>query len=162
MVQTDYNMGKLTQRNLWPVAIMAFFAIAIAAAVSFVVFCQMNNTDLVARDYYEQEIRHEAQMQRALRTQQLPEQPAIRYDAGARVIHVILSAEHAAAGSRGVIHLYRPSEAGMDRKVELTLDARGAQAIDASGLVPGLWTVKVSWTAGGLDYYVDRKLQISS
>ena len=49
--------------------------------------------------------------------------------------------------SAGSIELYRPSAAGMDRAVRLEPDANGVQRLDAAGLAPGLWQVRVSWTA---------------
>jgi nitrogen fixation protein FixH len=59
------------------------------------------------------------------------------------------------------VHLYRPSAAGLDRQLALELDAAGVQALDASGLEPGLWRVKVTWSVGGQQYYFDQKVVIS-
>ena len=62
----------------------------------------------------------------------------------------------------GRIELYRPSAAGMDRAVKLEPDANGVQRLDATGLAPGLWKVRVSWTLENQDYFLDQKVVVGS
>jgi hypothetical protein len=50
----------------------------------------------------------------------------------------------------------------LDREIKLELDAKGVQAIDASSLLPGLWKVRVSWTADQKDYFTDQKVVIGA
>ena len=48
---------KKSRFNPWPVTIIVFFSVAICAAVGFVIFCTRQKVDLVAADYYDQEVR---------------------------------------------------------------------------------------------------------
>ena len=154
--------------NAWPVCIIMFFAFAILGAASFIAFCNLHKTDLVSADYYEQELRYQSQMERAQRGQALGEQAAVGYDAVSKRITLEvpayegqrLSSSEADFKLKGTIHLYRPSAAGMDRHIKLQVDEQGRQAIDAGELSPGLWKVKILWTAGGQDYFIDRKVVI--
>jgi hypothetical protein len=155
--------GALGRRwNPWPASIIAFFALAIAGFAAFIVFCQLHPTDLVAADYYEQELRYQAQMEQLQRTRQLQAPDLVRYDPVARAITLQIPLPAAAVRPTGDIHLYRPSSAGLDRRLKLELDGRGRQSIDATSLSPGLWRVKVRWSAGGQDYGVDQKVVIGA
>jgi hypothetical protein len=66
--------------------------------------------------------------------------------------------EHLQADLIGELHLYRPSAAGMDRRLPLKPEADGTQILNARDLAPGLWKAQLHWTAGGQDYFVDRRL----
>jgi hypothetical protein len=149
-----------TKWNPWPVCLIGFFTIAILGCAGFVVFCVTHPTELVAKDYYEQEIRHQGQMERAGRANELGDQASIRYDATKGVIELGLPPAH--AGANGQIVLYRPDDSTLDQKIALKLDVNGRQQVDATALRGGRWNVKVTWTAAGKDYYLDRKLEIRS
>lgn len=142
----------------WPVSIMAFFGVAIAGAVAFVVFCNLHPTDLVAQDYYERELKYQDHLDRLERTRGLGAAAGVAYDAVARQIIVRLPEAQTAEGITGQIHLYRPAAAGMDKHLRLSVEADGRQTIDATSLEPGLWKVKVLWRAGGKDYGMEEPL----
>jgi hypothetical protein len=146
--------------NPWPVSIIAFFTLAICGVVTFVIFCTRNPVDLVAADYYEQELRYQDQIDRANRATSLQAPAEVTYNTHSRVITVVLPASHQDAALKGWIQLYRPSSAGLDQKIALRLDTNGAQTIDAKYLTNGLWHVRVSWNLKGADYYFDQKLVI--
>lgn len=146
--------------NPWPAGIIAFFAVAICAAVAFIVFCQYNKEELVAADYYEQEIRFQEQLDRANRAASLPAPARVGYDQPAERITVSLPTEHLNGHLKGWIQLYRPSAKGLDQKLPLQVNAEGAQIIDASKLADGLWHIRITWNAKGTEYYHDQKLVI--
>lgn len=146
--------------NPWPVSIGIFFGCAICAAVTFVIFCQRHQVDLVTSDYYEQEVRYQDQLDRAHRAASLQAPATIAYDNSTKRITISLPSGHLGMNVKGWIQLYRPSAAGLDQKLPLQLDATGIQAIDASQLTSGLWHVRISWNANGADYYCDEKLVV--
>ena len=47
-----------------------------------------------------------------------------------------------------------------DRQFELQPGRDGVQNLDAAHLRPGLWEVRVSWTVGGQDYFIDQRVVI--
>jgi hypothetical protein len=146
--------------NLWPVAIIGFFTVAILGCAAFIAFCQMNPTDLVARDYYEQEIRYQAEMEKLARAHQLPEGVSAVFNTSSQRISVTLPQEHAAAGAAGVVQLYRPSAADLDRSYPLRLEPDGTQEIHTGALRPGLWRVRIRWTFQGQEFFAERKLEV--
>jgi nitrogen fixation protein FixH len=142
------------------VSIIAFFIVAIIACGTFVAFCSRHPADLVAADYYEQEVRYQGQIDRLQHAQQRAQLAHVDYQAGAKTITVALPPNLSGSTVSGEIELYRPSALDQDRKLKLQPNAEGVQNIDASGLLPGLWKVRVSWTADNQDYYLDQKVVV--
>jgi nitrogen fixation protein FixH len=143
--------------NPWPVSIVAFFTVAIVGCASFVAFCSLHPSELVAPDYYEQELRFQTRMDSTQRAQQLG-QAAVAYDPHARAISILLPGQESTRA--GTIQLYRPSAAGLDRRLPLNLDRAGRQVIGAADLRSGLWKVRVSWRADDRDYFVDEPVVV--
>lgn len=143
----------------WPVSIIAFFSVAICGFAAFIVFCNRHPADLVAENYYEQELRYQGQMERVQRARDSAA-ARVSYDAAAEVITVALAANGGGAPVAGRIQLYRPSSVKLDRELRLAPDANGVQKVDARTLERGLWAVRVSWTAASREYFVEEKIMV--
>jgi len=151
--------APLPSRNPWPIAIVAYFAVFISFIVTFIVFATRQHVDLVRNDYYEEEIRFQDQLDRVRRTRQLNGNVAVTYNAEQRCILLNLPAAQAIQ-TTGRIHLYRPSDANLDRDVLLALDAQGVQRLDAANLRDGLWKVRIQWAVDGQEYYFDQRVVV--
>jgi len=119
-----------------------------------------NTVELVSPDYYSQELQFQDQIDRCEHTAALRGQVQVAYDAAHRALTLALPAAHAAAHATGEIQLYRPSAAGLDRRVALNLDTQGHQSLDARTLSDGLWRVRVTWRVGEEDFAFDEKVII--
>jgi nitrogen fixation protein FixH len=153
-------MSKPT-RSLWPISIMAFFAIAITFSVCFVTWAVRQQDDLVSADYYEREVRYQTQLDSLNRSQGVAAKTVVTFEPAQQTI-VITLPEAQRPGMTGSVHLYRPSDARLDRELPLTLAADGTQRLDARQLTGGLWKVRVKWNAGGQDYYLDQPVIVTS
>lgn len=146
--------------NPWPWALIGFLALFFTGAVSFIVFAVRQDMDLVRPDYYDQEIRYQEQLDRLERTRRLG--PGLRleerFPEGRVVFH--LPATQSGAAVTGNLKLYRPSNARLDRLVELRPDAAGRQSIPVDGLAPGLWRVQAIWRVDGQEYGADWTLVV--
>jgi nitrogen fixation protein FixH len=151
-----------TRWNPWPVSIIAFFTVALIGCVTFVAYCNRHPADLIAADYYEQEVRYQGHIERMQHTQGAAQAATVSYDQATRQIKIALPATQAHTGTVGQIQLYRPSELNQDRQIKFQPDINGVQAINAADLLPGLWVVRVSWTVDKQDYYVDQRIIIGS
>ena len=149
-----------TPRSFWPIGIISAFALFIAGTATMIVLACRSNTDLVAHDYYEQEIRYQSHMDAVKRTQDLSSKAGIAYEAASDSVRISLPREHALASPQGHIELYRPSAAGLDRQFPLQLDATGGQTLSAAKLQSGLWKVKVFWAVGGEEYSADQSVVV--
>jgi nitrogen fixation protein FixH len=148
-------------RSLWPIAIMAFFAVAITFFVGFVFWAIRQRNDLVTADYYEREVRYQTQLDSLNRSQSFAAQTVVTFAPGSREILITLPPEQT-QGATGTIQLYRPSDARLDRDVPLALNADGVQRLDARELRTGLWKVRVQWTVSGADYFLDQPVIVTS
>jgi len=148
--------------NPWPVSIISFFTIAVIGCGSFVAFCTRHPADLVAADYYEQEVRYQDQLDRIQHTAAAAQTASIAYNPATGKITVALPPGASPTNALGAIQLYRPSAAGLDRRLDLNPDSHGVQTIDATTVQPGLWRVRVSWTIGQEEYYLDQKVVIGA
>ena len=149
-----------TSRNLWPLGIILTLAVFISGTVGLVVMACSQRVELVSPDYYERELKFQSRIDEVERTHRASAQASVAYDAAGKCITVSLPADQVGREINGRIELYRPSAAGMDRTVTLTPDAKGVQRLDAAGLAPGLWKVRVSWTFDRQDYFLDEKLVV--
>jgi nitrogen fixation protein FixH len=149
-------------RNLWPLGIITTFALFFAGTVGLVVMACSQKVDLVSADYYEQELKFQGRIDRVERTRHAATQAVVAYDAAKKCITVSLPADQARHEVSGRIELYRPSAAGLDREIKLAPDANGVQRLDAAGMAPGLWKVRVSWTVENQDYFLDQKVVVGA
>jgi len=148
----------LNPRSPWPVGIaLALLAFA-GGLVALIVAAVSSNSDLVVEDYYEQEIRYNQQLDRLARTESVADAIEIRHHPDLGVVILKFPADQAGPDLIGEVHFYRPSAAGLDRKVSLAVNAAGMQVIPAGDLAPGLWEVKIRWTLGGEEYYLEQRL----
>ena len=144
--------------NPWPYALIGFFAVFISTVFGFVAWSLHQKMDLVGADYYDQEIRYQSQIDKIRRTAAMG--PSLPIDYGQGRVSFRLPQAHVTKGVTGSVQLYRPSNAGMDRIVPLAVDSTGTQTLDASSLTPGLWRIRISWKAGGEEFYRDDSVII--
>lgn len=147
-------------RNPWPIGIAAFFILILAFTLGFVLFSRSQRVDLVSADYYEQEMRYQAQIDREHRTGRLLEPMGIALDREGHRLNIALPRAHAGRITRGSIALYRPSDAALDRTAPLKVDERGCQTLETDGWAPGLWRVRVSWSLEREEFYGETNIVV--
>ena len=125
--------------NPWPYGVAGFLVLFATTVVLFARFALGHPVDLVRPDYYEQEIRHQQQMDRVERTRALGDRAGVRLDASRGAVVITVPASHAGPEPVGTVQFYRPSDPARDRIVPL----------------PGLWKVQLRWSAGDQEYSID-------
>jgi nitrogen fixation protein FixH len=153
-------MSKPT-RNLWPTSIVVFFVLAITSILTFIAWAVRQREDLVSADYYDREVRYQAQLDTLNRSHNFAARTVVTFEPTQQTI-VITLPEAKSPGATGSIHLYRPSDARLDRELPLALTADGTQRLDAKQLRDGLWKVRVKWSANGQDFYLDQPVIVTS
>ena len=143
-------------RMNWAVGIVAAYVVFAGGTTAFVVYALNRPVDLVSPDYYARSLEQNRQMEAERNTLALGGAASI-VEAGPRALVVSVPPAHA-AGARGAVTLYRPSDASADRVIALAPDKDGQQRVSLDGLRPGLWSVRVRWTAAGRDFYLERRV----
>jgi nitrogen fixation protein FixH len=156
------NAEQNTTRNLWPLGVIGACGLFVAGTVGLIVMACFQKNDLVRPDYYEQELRHQRQIDRVQRTRLAAAEVNITYDPARNRLTIALPPAQAIGPITGTIELYRPSASALDLSYPLKVDTNGLQSLDTAALAPGLWRVRVAWTAGKEDYYVEKKVIIGS
>lgn len=146
--------------NPWPYGIIAVFAVFILATVGLIVLASLNRMELVSGDYYEQELRFQRQLDTVNRTRALGDKASVALDATRKHLVIAVPSEHVGQLAGGKIHLYRPSAAGLDRRVNLELNPQGRQMVDVSAMPHGLWKVRVQWKVGADDFFLDESVKL--
>ena len=132
----------------WGKSIFLFYSLFVIAILSVVYFSFTQDVNLVAEDYYQQEIIYEEQITRIKNTEALAKKPTITLKTG--FVELMFPQELEPKGS---ILFFRPSDANLDRRVPIALGANGTQQIDFSTQEKGLWKAKLNWKQGNKEYY---------
>lgn len=121
-------------------------------SVLAVVFYTMTlDVNLVADDYYQQELVYEDQINRLKNTETLEFKPNFEKSTDGKLI--VLTFPTNLAPEKGEITLYRPSDFTKDRRFALALDAENQQGFVSESLQSGLWRAKLLWEADGKSYF---------
>jgi len=152
--------SALSKCSLWPYAIAGYFAFAITGIACLITWAVKQNMDLVRSDYYEQEILFQQHIDAAARTRALGANVALNFDANAHALLVRVPATHVAQSFDGTLHLYRPSDAKLDRHLKLKPATTGEQLMNTAELAPGLWRARVEWTANRESYLLENSIVV--
>lgn len=144
------SLAERPSFNPWPYSLAAFLILFGSGVIGFGFFAIRHHQDLVRPDYYEYEVRYQEQIDRMARTRALEEPIGIALANEGRTLKIQVP-----AGAQGIVHLYRPADARLDREIPLMVDAEGRQQLELEGFKAGLWKVRVHWWRDGADYYRD-------
>lgn len=133
----------------WKLTIaMGIFMVGVLAVVFYTMTLDVN---LVADDYYQQELAYEEQITRMKNTESLPQKPTFEKSSDGKLIVLTFPVE--LKPEKGEITLYRPSDFTKDRRFALKLDEANEQGFVLESLQKGLWRAKVLWEADGKAYF---------
>lgn len=131
---------------------------------SFVVFMlglvylclQQKDLFLVTPDYYKQELVYQDKIDHMQNVADLSSEVRIDYTANGLSINF----PEECSQSSGEIGLYRPSNANMDISIPFRLSLSNSFEVATDKLEKGLWVVKLDWTKGEKQYYLEQKVTI--
>lgn len=146
--------------NPWPWAVSGWFVFFFLVVVGLTTTAVRSRTDVVAGDYYAQELRFQEQLDAASRSDQLGITPKVSLESASGQLKVELPSDARQGGAVGFVTLYRPDNARLDRQVPMAVDGDGIQRITTEGLAPGRWRVRLAWTASGRSYYQETVVRI--
>lgn len=142
----------------WGLGIALTYGIFAASTLGFVAFALGQPVELVSADYYAQSLAVDARTDAVRRAGALGTRIRIDRDPDGQALMLTLPAEH--AGATGTVTLYRPSNAGSDRAMAISLDAAGIQRISIAGLARGRWVLKIDWQVRGDRFYREQALDL--
>jgi hypothetical protein len=142
----------------WGYRITIAFALFIIFIVSMVVIASSKSADLVAEDYYSQEVNYQEIIDARNNSVEIKRQFKIKQDNNN--VKLVFP-ESVGDKIEGTVHFYHPQNAKNDMTSELSLSASNEQLIDKSKLLKGNYTVKIFWKEGDKNYYIEKSCFVS-
>jgi hypothetical protein len=143
----------------WGHGIMIFTALFMVFILSLVYRCSKQNIDLVATNYYEQELKYDEQMLKEKNSSELKEDLKMNYDEAQQAITI----QYPTSASKltGEIAFIKPDGAQFDFIAQVTPDNSFAQIISSAKMKKGKWNVKVNWKIAEKDYFHQQTIFIN-
>ncbi len=141
------NWGK------WIIVSFVLFALFIGVLVGV---CLREDISLVSKNYYQEELNYQQQIERMNNANELVNKPTIV------VKGVFLDVQFDQFNNleQGELKLFRPSDEHFDRKYVLSASPEGMQQFDISSLPKGMYHVRMLWTMKGKEYFIDNTITL--
>lgn len=137
--------------------LLAFIVFAIG--MGLLVYKALNTDyELVEKDYYKQELRYQQVIDGKKEAGNLSKVVELSYSE--KGITLQLPPEMKMASPTGEIFFYCANNSGKDKKLKLVMDSTGKQLIAIGTLASGSFMAKISWQAGGKNYYAEKDILI--
>lgn len=140
----------------WGRSIIAAFILFGAFIATLVTVCMRQDINLVTREYYKEELDYQTQINRMVHTAMLTEKPSIQVENG--LIKIYYTDFHSM--ERGELHLFRPSDPAMDKKVNLPKGRESVQYFSTGGMERGMYRARMKWTMNGKEFYFEQVINL--
>jgi len=140
----------------WGWKIFVLYSGFVVMTLGMVFYFMGHKVDLVADDYYRQEIAYHDQIDKMSNSQAMLQPLGIELDRQTLSAIIRFPLDHVSSGLKGSIQLYRPANSDEDKTYDILIDSTGVQSVSLTGFSKGLWKVKVMWNSGGNDYYSEK------
>lgn len=140
----------------WGTKIVIAFGCFMVLIISMVVISMRQDINLVAPDYYVQEIAYQDQMDR-IKNHNDSEQLTLTHNKADQRIVLHYNQNDLVNGE---VLFFRPSDESQDKKYKLSLSDDNIQTFSTKSMQSGLWKVKISWKQGEKEFYQEKTLVI--
>jgi hypothetical protein len=139
----------------WGNGIVLVLVVFIGGMATLVTICmKQDDIHLVTENYYAEEIKYQEHIDKVSNAN-ATEGKVMSFDAIDRTVQLELP-----VGATGVLHLFRPSDARMDKKINVEIKNTGSKIFPLSGLEPGYWKMKMEWEANGMAFYEEKEIDL--
>ena len=138
----------------WGHKIVLAFILFAAFIGYMVVKAFQEDFDLVAEDYYAQEINYQQKLNKLSNTVEAGKSVMVRQNGN----EILLTFPD--KGVQGSIHFYHPSRKIFDRTFDIELTDNQMQKIDRAELVGGNYRVNITWQTDNQNYYQQSSIYI--
>lgn len=141
----------------WGHYILISFIVFVLLILYMVFRSYQSDNDLVAEDYYSQELDYQSVIEKSKRAGNLTEN--IHWVSEEQGIKVIYPSEM--TGISGKINLFRPSDKDLDFEVAIKQDTSNIQLIPIADLHRGKYILQIDWNYLDEDYFTEGVVFIS-
>ncbi|MCG8474950.1 MAG: FixH family protein [Cytophagales bacterium] len=141
----------------WGKGIIAAYAFFVVFILTMVFWAMRQDVSLVEKDYYQEEIRYQDQIERIRNANKEENRLEWKYDADSRQLTLKYAKKHHTQGLSGELKLFRPDNAKAD--ILFVMDGSSAeQVLELKKLKAGLWKIKAKWKSNDEEYYKEGSL----
>jgi hypothetical protein len=141
------------QRNMdWGKGIILSFVLFALFIGTLVVVCVRQDVNLVAQDYYKQELDYQQQIERERNAEELMSKPSMEV----RDNFLNISFDGFGKIEKGEVKLFRPSNPDFDKSFVLSLSQDSLQQFDISAQPSGMYKARMSWSMSGKEFYFEK------
>lgn len=142
----------------WGYRIAILYTGFVAFMLTLVFFSYSISIDLVAKDYYKQELAYQTQIDKMENVLKMGERPTLKVEGKNDLIRLKMPQAHAQA--EGEILFFRPDNPKLDFKIPLMPNKDGSQVLPIGGVKRGAWRLKLTWKLAGKDFYYEEKVKL--
>jgi hypothetical protein len=139
----------------WGKWIIVSFVLFAAFIGTLVTVCMRTDVSLVSKDYYNEELEFQKQIVRLENTSALESKPVIV--AGKGTIEITFDFSGLETGE---LILFRPSDAALDKKFQLSTTGDQLQQFTTDQLDPGMYRARMQWTKQGKEFYYEQVIYL--
>lgn len=140
----------------WGKSIVLAFVLFAGLIITMVYMSMQHDVNLVADNYYEEELAYEDQMNRIRNFESLVDKPSVKR-IGSQIV-LSFPSDVADNIQNGEIHFFRPSDHKVDKKIRIKLNQEYQQVFPVSAFGSGLWKTKLNWNDQGKEYFFEQKI----
>ncbi|MBK9512163.1 MAG: FixH family protein [Flavobacteriales bacterium] len=145
-------------RFTWGNAIFLVMTAFILLMTSFMIRAASNQEELVAENYYEQEIEYQGQIDKLNMTRTLSE--AVRMTVVGSELVIEMPMDVRDKTITGELYLQRPSDSRADERMPITLDANRMMRVALGERLKGAYNVQLDWSADGTAYLSKDRIYV--
>jgi hypothetical protein len=137
----------------WGTKIFMLYGGFVALIAFLVVSSMRQNADLVAEDYYQQELQYQNRIDQTDAALKSGFYPAIVVTDSQ--VNIVFPDTVRSLGITGEVIFYRADNKALDYTEKISLDNTGKMSIAQSKFTAGRYQAKVKWKSAGQDYYYE-------
>lgn len=143
----------------WGVKVTILYIGFVLLILGMVTLSMRQKVDLVAGDYYEQELRYQEKIDRIINSNALKK--SLRWEVQQEAVKLNFPREFNGQNIKGSIYFFRPSDVALDQTFSISVDSSGVQIVAINQLKKGLYKMQISWDVDQEKYYNEGTIQIN-
>lgn len=140
----------------WGIRIFIFYSFFVVGILFLVIRSTFHTWDLVADDYYGEELKYDSRIKAVSNTVALAKKPEMRTDG--KTVVLSFPSELMTLKPAGKVKFYKPSDKGGDFELPVQLDTQGSQTMVIPEGKNGRYNAQLSWSAMDRQYYQEYYL----
>jgi hypothetical protein len=142
----------------WGLKITIVYIAFVSLIVSMVIISSSNKSELVAKDYYAQELAYQEKIDAISNEKALSS--SINYEINDEYLIISMKPSEIMSDFKGEVFLFRASDASKDLRLDMKFNSKGCFLINKKQLTKGVYKMCISWSSKSNNYYKENLIHI--